>query len=449
MRSDRVFTLIEKEKRRQREQLQMIPSENYVSGAVMRAVGSVMMHKYSEGQVGRRYYQGNENIDEVERLAKERALKLFGLDPEAWGVNVQALSGSPANFAVYSALLEPGERLLAMHLTEGGHLSHGWHIGERKVSFVSKIWEVDFYRVDPKTRVFDYDAIQRQAGRFKPKLLVSGGTAYPREIDHARMGEIAHDVGAYYLADIAHEAGLVAAGVNGSPFPHADVVTMTTHKTLRGPRGAIIIASRVKRLASSGLNLIEAVDRAVFPGLQGGPHNHTIAGIAVALGEARTAAFRKYSRQVIANAKMLALEFMNAGFDVVTGGTDKHLVLVDLRPTGVSGWVVALALEQAGIIVNRNTVPGETASPFFPSGIRLGTPAVTTRGMKEREMRRIASWIAEVLRYAHKWQFPAERRAREKFVGRLRLTLRHDKTLNRISTSVRSFARSYPLFQGE
>ncbi|MCH7951185.1 serine hydroxymethyltransferase [Patescibacteria group bacterium] len=433
---DMVFRLIAKERKRLREQLQLIPSENYASSAVMRAVGSVLMNKYSEGQVGKRYYQGNVNIDDVERLCKERALKLFGLDGDKWGVNVQGLSGSPANLAVYVALLEPGERIMSMFLPEGGHLSHGWHMPHKKVSFVSKIWDVEFYHVDRKTRVFDYDQIERQALRFKPKLLISGGTAYPREIDHKRMGQITRKVGAYYLADIAHEAGLVAAGVNSSPFPHADVVMMTTHKTLRGPRGAIIISRK---------KLAQKIDSAVFPGLQGGPHNHTIAGIAVCLAEAQRASFRHYAKQVVVNAQVLASELAAAGFDLVSGGTDKHLLLVDLRTIGISGWVAAWALEYANIIVNRNTVPQETASPYYPSGLRMGTPAITTRGMKEREMRRIAGWIVAVIEHSRKWVLPEGKQQRRLFAQRFHKRLAIDGTLDLIAKEVKRFARRFPI----
>lgn len=433
---DKIFSIIEKEEKRLREQLVMIPSENYASAEVMRAVGSVLMNKYSEGQVGKRYYQGNKYVDEVEQLCKERALKLFGLSKKEWGVNVQAYSGSPANLAVYAALLEASDRILSMYLSDGGHLSHGWHLPGRSVSFVSKIWEVGFYHVDRKTRVFDYDQIERQAESFKPKMIISGGTAYPRQVDHKRMGKIAKKVGAYYLADIAHEAGLVAAGINWSPFAHAHVVTMTTHKTLRGPRGAIIISR--KKLSSK-------IDYAVFPGLQGGPHNHTIAGIAVCLAEAQRASFRKYAKQVIANAKVLAAELVKAGFDVVSGGTDKHLVLVDLRSVGVSGWMAAWILEYAGIIVNRNTVPFDKTSPYYPSGLRMGTPAVTTRGMKEREMRHIASWIIEVIEYCKKWRLPEKKEERGKFVRGFIATLKKDNYLAGVRKDVRVFCRRFRL----
>lgn len=433
---DKIFSIIASERRRQREQLVMIPSENYASGEVMRAVGSVLMNKYSEGQVRKRYYQGNENIDAVERLCKERALRAFGLEEKKWGVNVQALSGSPANLAVYVGLLEPGDKIMSMFLPDGGHLSHGWKLPDKKISFVSKVWKVEFYHVDKRTRIFDYERIESQALKFAPRLLISGGTAYPREINHKRMGAIAKKVGAYYLADVAHEAGLIAAGANSSPFPYADVVTMTTHKTLRGPRGAIIISRK---------ELAPKIDFAVFPALQGGPHNHTIAGIAVCLNESQKASFKKYAKQVVSNARVLASELAVAGLDVVSGGTDKHLALVDLRNVGLSGWVVAWALEQANIIVNRNTVPNETASPYYPSGLRLGTPAITTRGMREREMRRIAAWIIRVTELCKKWPLPEKEEERRRFVRRFRGKLAKDKTLATIGKEVKEFALRFPI----
>ncbi|OGY18234.1 MAG: hypothetical protein A2900_04930 [Candidatus Chisholmbacteria bacterium RIFCSPLOWO2_01_FULL_50_28] len=429
---DEIFSIIKKEERRQRTELVLIPSENYASAAVMKAVGSVLMNKYSEGQVGRRYYQGNANIDDVERTCKERALRLFGLDGGEWSVNVQALSGSPANLAVLVALVEPGQRIFSMFLPDGGHLSHGWHLPDRPVSFASKIWDVVFYHVDRKTRVFDYDRIGKDAATVTPRIIISGGTAYPREIDHRRMGEIAKAVGAWYLADIAHEAGLVSAGVNTSPFSYADVVTMTTHKTLRGPRGAMIFSRK---------DLSAKIDAAVFPGIQGGPHEHTIAGIAVALREASGGTFRKYAAQVVANAKVMAEELSNAGFDVVTGGTDKHLVLVDLRSRKLDGWTGAWGLESAGIIVNRNTVPYDTASSFYPSGIRLGTPAVTTRGMKEREMRRVVSWIQDVLSHVSNLKLPKQPSDRAPFLQ----MLSKDSFLSRIKREVSTFANRFPV----
>lgn len=431
-----VSALITAEEKRQHDVLEMIPSENYASKAVREAVGSIFMNKYAEGQVGKRYYQGNSVIDEIEKLCKDRALKAFHLKSEVWGVNVQPLSGSPANLAVYNGILNPGDTIMAMFLPDGGHLSHGWNLPGKKVTIVSKFWNIEFYHVDPKTRVFDYEQIEKQAKKVKPKLLISGGTAYPREINHKRMGAIAHSVGAYYMADIAHEAGLVAAGVNTSPFPHADVVTMTTHKTLRGPRGAMIFARK---------ELMDAVDSSVFPSIQGGPHEHTIAGIAVALGEVQTPAFRSYARQVIKNAQVLAKSFLDAGYDVVSGGTDKHLVLLDLRKTGENAWVAAWALEFAGIVVNRNTVPYDIGSSVYPSGIRMGTPAITTRGMKEKEMRQIAQWMIDVFRLVKPYQMPKIKEERVVFLTKMKKDLAANKKLLAISKEVKSLCAKFPV----
>ena len=385
---DKIFSIIAAEKKRQKEQLEMIPSENFTSANVMKAVGSCLMNKYAEGYPNRRYYQGNVNVDQVENICRQRVLKAFGLDKNKWGVNVQPHSGCEANLAVYNALLKAGDKIMSMYLPDGGHLSHGWHMPGKKITFVSKVFKVQFYHVVKKTLVFDYDQIEKQAKKYRPQMIISGGTAYPREINYKRLSQIAHKVGALYLADVAHEAGLIAANVMQSPFPWVDVATFTTHKTWRGPRGAIIVARK---------SLMEAINFSIIPGLQGGPHMHTIAGIAVATAELMMPSFRKYARQVIINAQALAKELIKGGLTVVSGGTDKHLVLVDLRPQNLSGWTVAWALEAINIIANRNTVPYDTALPYYPSGLRLGTPALTTRGMKVKEMVKIAAWILAVV----------------------------------------------------
>jgi glycine hydroxymethyltransferase len=431
-----INTIISQELQRQKTQLQMIPSENYASKDVRDVVGSILMNKYSEGQPFRRYYQGMKNVDALESLVEKRALKVFKLDEQVWDVNVQPYSGSPANAAIFMALLSPGDKIMAMYLTDGGHISHGWSFKDKPLSFASKFFKIDFYHVDPKTKVFDYNEIETQAKKIKPKILVSGGTAYPREIDHKKMGKIAKSVGAYYLADVSHEAGLIAGGANSSPFEYADVVMMTTHKTLRGPRGALIFAKK---------ELIEQIDKAVFPGLQGGPHNHTIAGIGVVLGEALQPSFKIYAKQIVKNANVLAGELMKRGYDVVSGGTDKHLVLIDLRNKGLSGKVPALALEYANIICNFNTVPFDTATPLYPSGLRLGTPALTTRGMKEKDMKKIAGWIDEVIQSISSYQLPDNPTLRREFMKELKVGLSKNKTLKRIALEVSAFTKHFPI----
>jgi len=434
---DKVFKIIRKEKKRQREQLQMIPSENMASAAVMKAVGSCMMNKYAEGYPKKRYYQGNPNVDSIESLCKSRVLKAFGLDKKKkWGVNVQPYSGSPANLAVYNALLEPGDKMMGMYLPDGGHLSHGWKLPGRKINITSKFWKSQFYHVDRKTQVLDYDQIEKQAGKFKPQIIISGGTAYPRDIKHRQLGQIAKKVGAFYMADIAHEAGLIAAGVLGSPFPHADVVTFTTHKTFRGPRAGVIMARK---------ELMDKINFSIFPGLQGGPHMHTISGIAVAAKEMMTPGFKKYAQQVVKNAKVLAKELKQYGFDIVSGGTDKHLVLIDLRNKQLSGWVVAWALEMANIITNRNTVPYDTALPYYPSGLRLGTPILTTRGMKEEEMVKAAKWINEVVEQVKDERLPKEKKARNEFAKQFKKRISQDKWLRQKREEIAKFARQYPV----
>jgi glycine hydroxymethyltransferase len=375
-----IHSLIVAEEKRQREKIRLIASENYVSQAVMEATGSVFTNKYSEGYPGKRFYEGQQCVDPLESLAIERALGLFGAEH----ANVQPYSGSPANLAVYAALLQPGDAVLGMELPHGGHLTHG-----SKASVTGKWFQCASYGLDPVTGRIDMEAVRALALAHKPKLLIAGHSAYPRIPDFAAFRAIADEVGAVLMIDMAHFAGLVAAGVHPNPVPFADIVTTTTHKSLRGPRGAMILCR--KEFAAK-------IDRAVFPGLQGGPHNHTTAAIAVALLEASQDSFKDYGRQILSNAAALAQGLLDAGIPLVTGGTENHLILADLRPLGIGGKPAAELLDQAGLVCNANTVPFDTAKAATPSGIRLGTPAVTTRGMKEPEMARIAVWIALVLK---------------------------------------------------
>ena len=368
-----VFELIRAEEIRQQDTVRLIASENYVSKAILEATGSVLTNKYSEGYPGRRYYEGNQNIDAIERIAVDRAKALFGAEH----ANVQPYSGSPANLAVYFGLLEPGDTVMGLSLPHGGHLTHGW-----KVSFSGRLYRSAAYEIDPQTGRIEMEAIRKQALQERPRLLIAGATAYPRQFDFAAFADIAKEVGAYFLADIAHIAGLVVGGQHPSPVPHADVVTTTTHKTLRGPRGAMILCKEEHA---------KALDRAVFPALQGGPHNHTTAAIAVALREAAQPRFSEYAAQIVRNSKVLAARLIERGFDLVTGGTDNHLVLVDLTNKGVAGKPLSKALDKAGIVVNYNSVPYDTRKPFDPSGIRMGAAAVTTRGFLEDDM----AWIAD------------------------------------------------------
>lgn len=371
--------LIRRESARQAQSLRLIPSENYASAAVLAASGSCLANKYSEGYPGKRYYQGQAHIDAIERLAINRAKALFGAEH----ANVQPYSGSPANLAVYFALLEPGDRILSMSLPHGGHLTHGW-----KVTISGKYFEAHQYGVRETDQRLDMDQVAAMARELKPKLIICGASAYPRVIDFAAFAAIAEEVGAYLLADIAHIAGLVAGGAHPSPVPHADVVTTTTHKTLRGPRGGLILCRK---------GLRKKIDRAVFPGLQGGPHDQTTGALAVALAEAQQPAFADYARAVVDNARVLGERLAGHGFDLVSGGTDNHLLLIDLTSKGVSGKVAAVALEQAGIVCNANSVPFDKRTPFDPSGIRIGTPALTTRGMGPGEMKRLADWMQAIV----------------------------------------------------
>ncbi|MEO0238998.1 MAG: serine hydroxymethyltransferase [candidate division WOR-3 bacterium] len=375
-----IFEAIFNELQRQRNGLELIASENFTSDAVMEAMGNVMTNKYAEGYPGARYYGGCEFVDVAERLAIERAKQLFGADH----VNVQPHSGVQANMAVYFAVLNPGDTILSMQLSHGGHLSHG-----HKVSFSGKLYNVVHYTVHPETERIDFDLVRKLALEHKPKLILAGYSAYPRIIEWDKFREIADEVGAYFMADIAHIAGLVAAGIHPSPIPYAHFVTTTTHKTLRGPRGGMIMCKA---------EFAKDIDKAVFPGAQGGPLMHVIAAKAVALKEALTPEFKQYQEQIVKNAKKLAETLISEGLRLVTGGTDNHLMLVDLRPFKITGNIAEKALEKAGITVNKNTIPFDPEKPTVTSGIRIGTPAVTTRGMKEDEMVKIGKLISKVLR---------------------------------------------------
>jgi glycine hydroxymethyltransferase len=377
-----IYEIIRKEERYERDSIRLIPSENYASRAVMEATGSILTNKYSEGYSGRRYYEGQRYIDELETLVVERAKALF----KAEHANVQPYSGSPANLAVYFGLLKPGETIMGLALPMGGHLTHGWN-----VSITGSFWRSVQYGVDRETHRIDFDLVREMARKERPRIIVCGATAYPRIIDFKSFGEIAREVGAYMMADVSHITGLIVGGVHPDPMPHADVVTTTTHKTLRGPRGAMILCRK---------DVADAIDRAVFPGLQGGPHNHTTAAIGVALKEASTPEFKRYAAQVVRNAKALADELLARGFSLVSGGTDNHLILVDLTNKNVIGKKAARSLDAAGIVCNYNTVPYDPRKPFSPSGIRLGTPAVTSRGMREAEMKQIGRWMDEAISHA-------------------------------------------------
>ncbi|OGM19208.1 hypothetical protein A2771_00190 [Candidatus Woesebacteria bacterium RIFCSPHIGHO2_01_FULL_38_26b] len=431
---DKIFELIRLEEERQRDTLTMIPSENYASKAVREATGSVLMNKYSEGYAGRRYYQGNKVIDEVETLTIERAKKLFGVPY----VNVQPYSGSPANSEVLFALCEPGDKIMGLELASGGHLTHG----HPKVTFSGKYFNSVQFGVDEKG-LLNYLRIERLVKKEKPSLMLIGTTAYPLAFDWKRFAEIADSVGAWFVADVSHVIGLVIAKSYPTPFPYAHVVTTTTHKTLRGPRGAMILVT--KNGVVKDKEIFSKIDKAVIPGMQGGPHNNTTAGIAVALEEASKPSFREYGKQVVKNAKVLALELIKGEFTLVGGGTECHLVLVDLRPQNLSGNVVAEALEIAGIITNRNPVPNDTMPPYYPSGLRLGTPAITTRGMKEVEMIKISKWIIDVVKYVKPYKLPPSVETRTTFLKAFREKIAKDKFLLGIAEEVKMLCQKYPV----
>ncbi|KAL2115357.1 hypothetical protein VTJ04DRAFT_9612 [Mycothermus thermophilus] len=462
-----MYDIIEKEKLRQKHFINLIPSENFTSQAVLDALGSPMQNKYSEGYPGARYYGGNEFIDASERLCQQRALEAFGLDAREWGVNVQALSGAPANLYVYSALMETHDRLMGLDLPHGGHLSHGYQTPTKKISFVSKYFETLPYRLDESTGLIDYDKLEELALLYRPKIIVAGTSAYSRLIDYARMRDICDKVGAYLLADMAHISGLVAAKVIPGPFGYADIVTTTSHKSLRGPRGALIFYRRgVRRTnpktgAEELYNLEGPINQSVFPGHQGGPHNHTIAALAVALKQAQTPEFRTYQSQVLANAKALARrlgepkEKGGLGYRIVSGGTDNHLVLVDLKPQGIDGARVERVLELVGVAANKNTVPGDR-SALTPGGLRMGSPAMTTRGFAEEDFARVADIVDRAVTIAVRVDKAARKAAEEKGLdakvqGRLKTFMEFlgtgeaDTEIVQLRSEVADWVGTYPL----
>lgn len=430
-----VYTLIQEEEERQKNVLEMIPSENYTSQAVMEAMGSVLTNKYSEGYPRKRYYQGNEVIDSVEELAQDRAKKLFGVPY----VNVQPYSGSPANAAIYMAILKPGQKLMGLALAHGGHITHGLEA----IGFSGTFYKTAHYTVNQKTRQLDYDEVEKQVLAEKPDLLICGFTAYSRIIDWQRFREIADKVGCYLMADMSHITGLVVGGVHPSPVPYADVVMTTTHKTLRGPRGAMIMVT--DRGLQKDPDLPKRINTSVFPGLQGGPHDNQTAAIAVALKEASLPSFKVYAQQIVKNAKVLAESLMEKGYEVVSGGTDNHLVLVDLQKQKMSGKIAAEALDAAGIVLNYNLVPYDPMPPMYTSGIRMGTPALTTRGLTEKDMEKVADWMDRALKEVGGFILSENKDKRQEQMKKYRAAIATNKKLDLIAREVSSFMKKFPV----
>jgi len=445
-----VAQIMEKEIQRQRESILLIASENVTSRAVFDALGSPMSNKYSEGYPGARYYGGNEHIDSIELLCQKRALETFGLDSEKWGVNVQCLSGSPANLQAYQAIMRPHDRLMGLDLPHGGHLSHGYQTPQRKISAVSTYFETFPYRVNLDTGLIDYDQLEQNALMYRPKVLVAGTSAYCREIDYARMREIADKVGCYLLMDMAHISGLVAAGVNKSPFQYCDIVTTTTHKSLRGPRGAMIFFRKGVRKTDPKTgketlyDLEGPINFSVFPGHQGGPHNHTITALAVALKQAQTEDFKLYQQQVIKNAKALEVAFKGMDYKLVTDGTDNHMVLLDLKPFALDGARVEAVLEQVNIACNKNTTPGDK-SALTPMGIRIGAPAMTSRGLGEEDFKKIANYIDQCIKLCKKIQseLPKENNKLKDFKSRV--ASGEVQEINDLKKEIAAWAVTFPL----
>ncbi len=440
MQDKQIYNLIEKEEIRQKEGVELIPSENYASTHVRTALSSALVNKYSEGYPGKRYYGGNEIIDDVEIIARERAKELFGVEH----ANVQPYSGSPANLAVYLATCQPRDTVMGQALVAGGHLTHGHMVSATGIFFNSVQYGV-LPEVTKDGDLFDYDEIRKLVQKHKPKLIWVGATAYPLQFKYEKFAKIADEVGAYLAADIAHVAGLIAGGAHPSPVPHVHIVTTTTHKTLRGPRGAMIMVT--KKGLEKDPELPKKIDKAVFPGLQGGPHDNQTAAIAIALYEAMQPSFKEYAHQVVKNAKTLAKTLVDHGFKVVGNTSENHLVLVDLSPTHGpgAGYFAEYALDHVGLTLNKNTVPGEPGSPFYPSGIRLGTPAATTRGMKEKEMVFIGNVMNKVLDRVKKYKLPADKTARKEYFKKFKSEIDKDRHLKGIREKVTQMVLPFPI----
>lgn len=431
----KLYELIKLEEQRQVEGLELIPSENYTSPSVMQSSGSILTNKYSEGYAGKRYYGGNEFIDDIERLAQSRAKELFNVPH----VNVQPYSGSPANFAVYLATCNPGDVIMGLNLPDGGHLTHGW-----KVSATGIFYKSTPYHVKEDGQI-DIDEVWQLAKEHKPKLIWAGATAYVYKYDYAKFAEIADSIGAYLATDIAHIAGLIVAGAHPSPVPYAHIVTTTTHKTLRGPRGGMIMVT--EKGLQKDPELADKVDKAIFPGLQGGPHDHQTAAIAVSLKEAATEEFKVYGKQIVVNAKALAESLMKNGMKLVGGGTENHLILIDTVDTlGVGGGVFGqLALEAAGMTTNKNTIPKDPSTPFYPSGVRLGTPALTTRGMAEKEMEQIGAWIATILKEVAAYRLPEGKEGRADYISKFKDDLEKNAIIKKVKQEIKELCKKFPV----
>lgn len=441
--------ILNQERIRQKNSITLIPSENFTSKAVMDLLGSEMQNKYSEGYPGERYYGGNEIIDKAESLCQKRALEAFNLDPNEWGVNVQPLSGAPANLYAYSAVLEVGDRIMGLDLPHGGHLSHGYQTNTTKISYISKYFQTMPYRLNEETGIIDYDTLEKNAQLFRPKVIVAGASAYSRVIDYKRMKQIADKVGAYLMSDMAHISGLVSAGVTDSPFPYSDIVTTTTHKSLRGPRGAMIFFRKgIRKVTKKGKEIPYELERkinfSVFPGHQGGPHNHTISALAVALKQCTAPEYKQYQKDVISNAKHFADALVSKGFKLVSDGTDTHLILVDLRSRNIDGARVEAVLERANIAANKNTVPGDV-SALFPSGLRVGTPAMTTRGFGPEEFDKVAEFLDKAVNIAIELKSQEQGKVPKELLASFKKLADESDKVKELDQEVVSWVSKYPV----